>query len=197
MKVSLEERITNKNFSDVLVFVTDTVWGLGCLPNDKKSVDKIYEMKGRDRSKPLILMSNSIENLLPYVKDFPKKAKDLAEKYLPGALTLVLKKSDLTPDFITSNKDTIGIRIPDNPIFQSLCEKIPGHVLATTSANFSGQPPVKNYEEAFKLFSSQTEYIFEDEGFVPKGKPSAVVGIFDGETKIFREGSISKSEISG
>ena len=195
MKVLSEERITDKNFSDILVFVTDTVWGMGCLPSDKKSVDKIYDIKGRDRSKPLILMSNSIEYLIPYVKNFSKKAKELANKYFPGALTLVLKKSELTPGFITSNKDTIGIRIPDNSLFQRLCEKIPGHVLATTSANLSGQPPVKNYEEAVKLFSSRTEYIFEDEGFVPNGKPSTVVGISGDETEIFREGSISKSEI--
>ena len=89
MKVLSEERITDKNFSDILVFVTDTVWGMGCLPSDKKSVDKIYDIKGRDRSKPLILMSNSIEYLIPYVKNFSKKAKELANKYFPGALTLV------------------------------------------------------------------------------------------------------------
>ena len=140
----------DKNFVDdlnkklkkgaVVSFVTDTVWGVGCLPNSEKGVENIYELKNRDRSKPLILMSDDIEHLMPYVKDIPIKAKALIKKHFPGALTLIFEKSDLTPDYMISYKNTVGIRIPNNPVFKRLCEVIDGHVLATTSANLSGQP---------------------------------------------------------
>ena len=78
---------------EILGFETDTVWGLGCLPNDSAAVDKIYEIKGRDRSKPLILMSNSLSALLPYVKNMPDYAKTLIDKHFPGALTLIFEKT--------------------------------------------------------------------------------------------------------
>ena len=92
----------------VISFVTDTVWGVGCLPDSEKGVENIYELKNRDRSKPLILMSDKVENLLPYVKDIPPHAHELMEKHFPGALTLIFEKSDKTPDYVTSFKNTVG-----------------------------------------------------------------------------------------
>ena len=74
------------NEDGVISFVTDTVWGIGCLPASKKAVDKIYELKGRDRSKPLILMSNSLDNLLPYVDNMSVFQQEIASKYFPGAI---------------------------------------------------------------------------------------------------------------
>ena len=124
----------------VIAFVTDTVWGLGCLPSSKEGVDKIYEIKGRDKSKPLILMSNNADNLLPYINKLSDKSKMLIDKYFPGALTIVSEKSDKTPDYITSGKNTVGIRVPNNNFFKQLCSVIDGHVLATTSANLSNHP---------------------------------------------------------
>ena len=124
---------------EVIGFATDNVWGIGVLPSSEKGVDKVYEIKNRDRSKPLILMSNDINNLLPYVENMPPKAKKIADKFFPGAVTLVLKKSKLTKDYITNSMDTVGIRVPKHKGFMNLCEKIDGHVLATTSANISNQ----------------------------------------------------------
>ena len=86
----------------VIAFVTDTVWGLGCLPTSKKAVEKIYEIKHRDSKKPLILMSNDIKPLRRFVKPLNDKAEGLVKKYFAGALTLVVEKSELTPDYITS-----------------------------------------------------------------------------------------------
>ena len=72
------------------------------------------------------------------------------QKYLPGALTIVTDKSDKTPEYITSGMQTVGIRIPDNEVFREICETIPGHVLATTSANLSHQPSAKTYQQALE-----------------------------------------------
>ena len=174
----------------VISFVTDTVWGVGCLPNCEKGVENIYELKNRDRSKPLILMSNNIENLLPYVKNISPNAKSLMDKFFPGALTLIFEKSDLTPDFVTSNQNTVGIRVPNNPVFQELCENIDGNVLATTSANLSGQEPALTYDEALKNVGTQVDYVFEDYGFACQGKASTVALALNDEIKVLRQGEI-------
>ena len=145
-----EEIINTLNNGGVIAYVTDTVWGLGCLPDNEKAVKKIYEIKKREAQKPLILMSNEIYNLLDYVKPIPKVGQQLIKKYFPGALTIVTDKSDKTPDYITSNMSTVGIRIPNNKVFKEICEIIPNHVLATTSANLSHQPSAKTYDQALE-----------------------------------------------
>lgn len=175
----------------VIAYVTDTVWGLGCLPESKKAVQKIYEIKKREAQKPLILMSNEIYNLLDYVKPIPKIGQILIKKYFPGALTVVTDKSDKTPDYITSNMPTVGIRIPDNDVFRKICEIIPEHVLATTSANLSHQPSAKTYEQAVQNMSGLADLIIPDYGCSAKGIESTVAGVMNNELRIFRQGAIS------
>lgn len=174
----------------VISFVTDTVWGVGCLPDSEKGIDSIYELKNRDRSKPLILMSNSVEHLLPYVKDISPLAKELMQKNFPGALTLILEKSSKTSEYITSFKDTVGIRVPDNIVFQRLCEVIDGHVLATTSANLSGQPAASTYNQALENIGEYVEYVFEDYGYKAQGIASTVALVNDGEINVLRQGEV-------
>lgn len=183
----LNEKLAN---GGVVSFVTDTVWGVGCLPSNEKGVENIYELKNRDRSKPLILMSDSVENLLPYVKNISPVAKALMDKYFPGALTLIFEKSNLTPDFVTSNQNTVGIRVPNNPVFQQLCKSVEGQVLATTSANLSGQAPALNYDEALKNVGEHVEYVFEDYGFECQGKASTVALALNDEIKVLRQGEV-------
>lgn len=193
LELTLDKNLLNNTLKNggVIAFVTDTVWGLGCLPSSKEGVDKIYEIKGRDRTKPLILMSNDISKLSPYVKDIPKNAQELISKYFPGALTLVLEKSSLTEDYITSNKNTVGIRVPNNEFFKYLCSIIDGGVLATTSANLSEHPSSKTYEEAKKSIGNLVNYVFEDYGYTCKGKESTVVLVTADSYKILRQGSVN------
>lgn len=174
----------------VIAYVTDTVWGLGCIPNNESAVKKIYEIKKREAQKPLILMSNEIYPLLDYVKPIPKIGQILIKKYFPGALTIVTDKSENTPDYITSSMPTVGIRVPDNEVFREICEIIPGHVLATTSANLSHQPSAKTYEQALENMSGLADLIIEDYGYAAKGLESTVVGVMNNELRIFRQGAI-------
>lgn len=174
----------------VIACVTDTVWGLGCLPNNESAVKKIYEIKKREAQKPLILMSNDIYPLLDYVKPISKIGQILIKKYFPGALTIVTDKSENTPDYITSSMPTVGIRVPDNEVFREICEIIPGHVLATTSANLSHQPSAKTYEQALENMSGLADLIIEDYGYAAKGLESTVVGVMNNELRIFRQGAI-------
>ncbi len=193
MKLSEEKQSTINeilNNGGIIAFVTDTVWGVGCLPNNKKAVEKIYELKHRDKAKPLILMSNKEEHLFPYIKNVCLKAKEYMKKFFPGALTLVFEKSELTQNYITSNKETVGIRVPANEIFQKLCGIIEGHVLATTSANMSGEEPAMTYEEVVEKIGSHVDIIIEDEYEQATGEPSTVAMITEERTTIFRQGKV-------
>lgn len=174
----------------VIAFVTDTVWGLGCLPDSEKAVKKIYDIKHRDSKKPLILMSGESYSLIKYVKELPKSAHQLMKQYFPGALTLVLEKSELTPDYITSGMNTVGIRVPDNEIFVDICNAIPERVLATTSANLSSQPAALTYDEAIEYIGDAVDYVVPNYGLKANGTASTVAGIFEDNVKIFRQGDI-------
>jgi len=191
-KIILDKNLINNILKNggVLCFVTDTVWGIGCLPENKQGVDKIYEIKGRDRSKPLILMSDNIKNLEPYVNPLSSISKSLINKYFPGALTIISEKSLKTPDFVTSGKNTVGIRIPNNKFFQELCKCIDGHVLATTSANLSNHPSSKNYDEAKCSIGEFTDLIFNDSGYKCEGLESTVVLVKDNKLQVLRQGAV-------
>lgn len=175
----------------VIAFVTDTVWGLGCLPSSEKAVKKIYEIKHREAKKPLILMSDEVYNLFDYVKQpIEKEVQRLIKKHFPGALTLVLEKSANTPDYITSNLPTVGIRIPDNETFAKICRSIDERVLATTSANLSGEPAALTYEEALKYIGDKVDLVIPSYGFEAQGRASTVAGFKNGEVVIYRQGEI-------
>ena len=175
----------------VIAFVTDTVWGLGCLPKSEKAVRRIYNIKHREAKKPLILMSYDIYPLFDYVKQpIEKEAQKLIKRYFPGALTLVLEKSENTPDYITSGLSTVGIRVPDNETFSNICKNIEGKVLATTSANLSGEPPALSYEEAVNYIGDKVDLVIEDFGCSAQGRASTVAGFKNGKTLIYRQGEI-------
>ena len=192
MIIQNAEEIKNILDNDgVIAYVTDTVWGLGCLASSEKGVKKIYEIKKREAQKPLILMSNETYNLLEFVKPIPKVGCQLIKKYFPGALTIVTEKSDKTPDYITSGMQTVGIRVPDNEVFKEICEIATGHVLATTSANLSHQPSAKTYEQALENMKNLADYIVPDYGHICKGLESTVIGVMNDDLKIFRQGAIN------
>lgn len=185
-----DEIINTLTNDGVIAFVTDTVWGLGCLVQSEKAVKKIYEIKKREAQKPLILMSDEIYHLLNYVKPIPKVGQILIKKYFPGALTIVTDKNENTPDYITSSMPTVGIRVPDNEVFKEICKIIPTHVLATTSANLSHQPSAKTYAQALENMSGLADLIIEDYGYPAKGLESTVAGVMNNELRIFRQGEI-------
>lgn len=175
---------------EVVAYKTDTVWGFGCNPLDEVAVSKIYEIKKRDLKKPLILMSNNFDNLKKYIKFIPNYAYDLIEKYLPGGLTLIFEKSDLCPDFIVANGNTVGIRIPDSDDFRKLLDDRGEKVLATTSCNLSNEEPVKNYSEALEKFSDIVTVIKPINDIENENVPSTVLLCEKENYKILRQGVI-------
>ena len=187
-----KEKIKNILENDgVIAFVTDTVWGLGCLPESEVAVKRIYEIKKREAKKPLILMSDETYPLFDYIKQpIEKEIQRLIKKHFPGALTLVIDKSKNTPDYLTSGMQTVGIRVPNNKTFAQICLSTKNRVLATTSANISGEPAALTYEEAVKYIGSQVDLVVPDYGYSAKGLASTVVGFKDGQPLVYRQGEI-------
>lgn len=188
---NLKKRIGEVLGNDgVIAFVTDTVWGVGCLPESEKAVEKIYRLKHRENSKPLILMSSEFKHLEPYVRTIPQKAGALIEKHFPGALTVVLEKSEKTPLFITSNQNTVGIRVPANKTFRNICECTFNKVLATTSANLSHSPSAKSFEEAKEFVGDFVDLVIDDFNETAQGLESTVILAVNDEIKVLRQGII-------
>ena len=102
----------------------------------------------------------------------------------------MVEKSENTPDYITSGMNTVGIRVPENETFANICRNIDRRVLATTSANISGEAPALTYEEALNYIGAEVDLIIPDHGCVAKGKASTVVGFKEGEVIVFRQGEI-------
>lgn len=188
----MEKSIIKKG--EVIGFQTDTVWGLGCLPNDFEAVEKIYEIKNRDRSKPLILMSHDVKYLEKYVFDISAQAKLLMEKFFPGALTLIFQRSKLCPSFICAGFDTVGIRVPNSKNFKEITTQVQGCVLATTSLNISNEPPCKDYNEACKKFSKCVKIIEPKYPESIQNLASTVVLCVGDEIKVLRQGSVEIQE---
>ncbi len=169
------------NNGGVIAFPTDTVWGLGALPT-QRGADALFEIKQRPHEKHLIIMSDALEHIKPYMKNYPESAFDLATKYWPGALTIGVPVAD------TNTMSFGGVRIPNYKPFTELCGVINGHCLATTSANISGMAPLQNADEIRAQFP---DIIVVDNAFEKMGgAPSTVAILSDDKINIVRQGAV-------
>lgn len=177
----------------IVVFPTETVYGIGVNALDKEAVRKLYDIKNRDLSKPIsLLVSNMtmINNLAKNITDLEYK---LMEKFFPGPLTIILNKKDIVPDIVTANQKTVGIRMPSEKTAIDLvnCANVP---IATTSANISGNPSRTNLKEVRKDFKGKVDY-FINGGESKIGIASTIVKVIDNIPHILRKGPITKEQI--
>ena len=157
MEIKVEDLLLNKLVDDVVIFETDTVYGIGCLISSKIGVKKIYEIKRRDGNKPLAILCADIGQVKSIVHNF-ELGEMLAKKHWPGALTLVLPKKDIIGDFITGGYDTVGVRIPNDKIALALLKKF--GPMAVTSLNLSTEPAILKYSKALE-YINQVDYVVE------------------------------------
>lgn len=172
---------THLNNGGVIAFPTDTVWGLGALPT-RRGADALFEIKQRPREKHLIIMSDTLDHIKPYMTQYPARAMELAEKYWPGALTIGIPVAE------TDTMSFGAVRVPNYKPFQELCGVIDGHCLATTSANISGQPVLTSADEIRAQFpdiivvNNATEKM--------GGAPSTVAILTGNEINVVRQGAV-------
>ncbi|AFS81433.1 Sua5/YciO/YrdC/YwlC family protein [Candidatus Nitrosopumilus koreensis AR1] len=174
----------------IVVFPTDTVYGIGCNPYNKKSVEKIYEIKSRDVAKsfPVLVYSKEIASQIAH---FDKVAEKIAKKFWPGPLTIILKLTDNKLKESLNLKDKIALRVPNHNCTLQLLKRC--NCLIGTSANVSGQSSFFDPQECIKNVENYD--IFVDGGTITSKGESTIIEIENDEIKVIREGSLSKEEI--
>jgi L-threonylcarbamoyladenylate synthase len=175
----------------LVAFPTDTVYGLGVLAFDGDAVKRIYAAKDRPVEKAIPVLIGDMDDLKKVCDEVPKIAQQLAARFWPGPLTLVVPKCPQLPEII-SNEPTVGVRIPDHPVARALL-RLAGP-MAVTSANLSGKDSPSTAQEVFDQLGGRIALIL-DGGKTPGGVPSTVVDCMGKEPQVLRMGSISKKEI--
>ena len=178
----------------IVIFPTETVYGIGTNGLDEKAIKKIYEVKQRSFNKPISLLVNNIEMVNKIAKNISKLEYEIMETFFPGPLTIILEKRSIIPNILTANTNTVGIRMPSSEIAKKLIEYA-GVPIATPSANISGRPSGTNIRNIEKDFEGKVDY-FIDNGESKIGIPSTIVKVINEKIHILREGSISKEQIN-
>ena len=177
----------------VVVYPTDTFYGLGAHCLSKKAIQKIFRMKKRPGSKGLPVLVSDLEIAMRTAADVPPVFFGLAGRFWPGPLTLVTKAASHLPRRLVGPRQSVGIRLPDIPWLQVLIGET-GIPLISTSANISGQGEIASPEEVFPLFQDKVDLIV-DGGTTPGGLPSTVVDLTGEKPILVREGVIGKKEL--
>lgn len=171
---------------------TDTVYGLACLPSLPSAVARIFALKGRRNDRALPVLGANAEALAD-VASFDDRAVDLARRFWPGPLTLVLPRSEGFTFYLGGDTpDSVAVRVPQNEAALELLNA--AGPLAVTSANLSGHPPVATVKEADAIFGSEVSIYID--GGESRGVPSTIVSLI-GDSLILREGAVSEDEIKG
>jgi len=177
----------------VIGYPTETIYGLGANVMNKNAVKKVYNLKGREKNKPILILAENIEHVKQLTASFPESAQILAKEFWPGPLTLVFRAAETLSTLITGDNRTIGIRISDNKICQELL-KLCGVPITSTSANISGGVNPVSAKEVEKTFGDKLDLVI-DGGESRSRIPSTVVSLVGDSPDIIREGAIPKSEI--
>lgn len=178
----------------IVIFPTETVYGIGANGLNEEAIKKLYQVKQRPLNNPISLLVNSIEMIEKITQNISEKEYKLIKEFMPGPLTIILKKKDIIPDVLTANGDTVGIRMPENEIALKLIEYA-GVPIATPSANISGKQSGTDIETIKKDFDGKVDY-FVDAGKSKIGIASTVIQVIDGKVHILREGIISKEQLT-
>lgn len=177
----------------IIVFPTETVYGLGADATNDEAVKKVFKIKGRPADNPLIAHVATLRQAKSLTKDFPETALKLANRFWPGPLTLVLEKNGIVSNFATCGLQTLAIRVPDNKTALELIgsAKIP---VVAPSANLSGKPSPTSVSHVVEDMGGTVDMIL-DGGDTSYGIESTIVDLTSGAPKILRLGSISKRDI--
>jgi len=175
----------------LVVYPTETVYGLGCDPLNAKAVERIFKVKG-EREKPLPVLASDIKHI-EKIAHLSEKAKRVAARFWPGPITLVLPKTTILPSIVTSNLDSVGVRVPRHDVAIQLI-RLSNGLLIGTSANRTGEKPPRTAQEAAKQIGDEVDVIL-DGGPTTFGSSSTVVDLTSERPKILREGPISINEI--
>lgn len=180
----------------IVLYPTDTLYGLGVDATDAEAVSRLIELKGRDEKKPISIVVSDLAMASEYAEVTPL-AEKLANKFLPGKLTIVLHAKDTLPAVLTAGTGTVGIRIPNHSVPMELVLKL-GKPITATSANVADQPTMNTVPEILAQFGEKSNLIYQNPEWgisLPPSEPSTVVDARGPVPVVLRVGAISEREI--
>lgn len=177
---------------ELVAVPTETVYGLAGNALLPDAARKIYEVKGRPSDNPLIVHISDISQIYPLVESVPPKAMKLAERFWPGPLTMIFKKSDMIPDSVSGGLDTVAIRLPDCPVTREIISR--SAPLAAPSANLSGSPSPTSAKHVYDDLNGRIPLII-DGGECRVGVESTVITFAEEEPTLLRPGGVTREQI--
>ncbi len=189
-RLTVEQAVARMRGGGLVVFPTETSFGLGCRALDPGAVEKLVEAKGRPAGKPLPILLPSVEILMSSEMETPLAV--LAQRFWPGPLTLVIPAFPGLPAPITASTNMVGVRMSAHPIAQALVAGL-GEPVVATSANVTGKPAASSVAECDTSGLTGVDGLIEAEAVA--GSASTVVGLVDGDLHIFRAGPIGEDEL--
>lgn len=185
---AIREAVSVLSSGGVIIYPTDTLYGLGANALDEKAVERVFEIKKRPLSKPLPV---AVKNIIwaKGLAHVSRKNTEVLENIWPGKATAILPKRDIVPVIVTAGSSTIGIRVADYSFVNKLLGRF-GYPLTSTSANISGEEPTNDINKIIECFgkSSVQPDLVIDVGILPKSDPSLVVDLTASKPKILRIG---------
>ncbi|MCL5283693.1 MAG: L-threonylcarbamoyladenylate synthase [Armatimonadetes bacterium] len=178
----------------LVVFPTETVYGLAGDLYSEKAAQAVYRIKGRDPGKPLPVQVAGLDDLKALALNLTDETMALVERFMPGPITLILNRSPHVPNWINPSGSTVGIRWPDHPIALSLLQKF-GRPIFAPSANRSGQPPPITAQEAMAGLGDEPEIGLTLDSGPAGGLASTVVDLTCSPVRILRHGPITREQI--
>ncbi len=177
----------------LLIFPTDTVYGLGTNGLDPDAIRKLFEIKKRVHTKPFALLIGETDDACKYCKNIPTLFFTITKQFWPGAITVVLDALDTIPKEVMGIDSSVALRMPDSKVALLLLKEA-GLPIAASSANFSGGRDPASIDEIEEVLRDKAALVID--GGMCKGVPSTVVDLRGGNIKILREGAITAEEIN-
>jgi tRNA threonylcarbamoyl adenosine modification protein (Sua5/YciO/YrdC/YwlC family) len=168
----------------VVAYPTDTTYGIGCSIFSKRGLERIYQLKQREKKKPFSFICTDLSEVARYAK-VSNYAFKILKRYLPGPYTFVLDASSIVPDLLTTKQKTVGIRIPANSICMAITREL-GHPIVTTSANISGEDPIGDPFMVELELGKQLDMVID--GGVLSPDVSSVISLIGDVTEVLRKG---------
>jgi len=192
-QTEIEEAVEALRAGELVVFPTETVYGVGANASNPAAVRKIFEVKGRPPDHPVIVHLDNPRYLHRWVSDMPVVAEKLAARFWPGPLTLILPKGENVNDIVTGGQDSIGIRVPSHPIAQQLLTAFGGGIAAPSANRFGRLSPTKPEHVREELGDAVP--VILDGGESPIGLESTIVSCLGNEARLLRPGFITRSQL--
>jgi len=177
----------------VVVYPTETVYGIGCDPFNMEACERVQQMKKREDAKPLLLLASSLAQVEECAGELPEIPLRLAQIFWPGPLTMVIWPKNNFPGYLYGRTGGVAFRVTSHPVAEALARKF-GFPVTSTSANVTGRTPIVTYENAQELFGKSADIVLETAEPL-HGRPSTVIDLTSGHIAVIREGSISLERI--